>query len=698
MIDTVKLVRQQLIKEANDSPNLLRDLAGLERYIAESYTNRALSEIIQNADDAGASRVRIIHQRDVLIIANDGRVFSYSDIESLCRSAYSAKDRDIHIGYRGIGFKSVISFSSEIFLFSGDIEVHFSRERTQDVLSVSHNVPLVRIPHFVEDRDSQYFSPIVKELQREGYNTVFVFDKLNGKQVEIEFANFNLTCLLFLNNIRFIGSNQESIPETSVELQKRDGANISVKICSSESTTSWKLIKSQGITLGINYQDGRPHRLSEIEGTVYSFLPTQESTGFGILINGNFSTDPSRRHLIYDDLTSIGVEKASILLSDLIASEAIEDGRGNSESLIEVLAPTIDPKMLLYYKKPFVAQLFEEIKQRSGSKLSSTNSVPKWLNATDFRNICSRFNINVISRKAEGNTAFVSLLRYLGVKEPSFNDFSGCLKEASPSIVGCAEIMAFLINQSLSSQFQLQNFSWEWRIWPIHDKVCSLSEAIELQTELNDTFLRALLEKLRSEKDIKFFISKLTNNEEIADRLLRPISPVTQEATEFKKGVGEAGPGEAGAGEAGNDGHDDGIREEGNPEEQPVFPILRKWRKAEHHAYDILCAKGYQIEDVSKQNLGYDFEGLSPSHTRTYIEVKSIEYSGRPIALTANEMAVAQEKGNLYSLVLIRQEERFVHFSIINNPASILNFTQKCRQWAWETDEYPSAGERYPIG
>ena len=69
-------VRNSLLEEARSSPALLSDLAGLEHYIAESYNARSFVELLQNADDAEASRVAIQRVGELLVVANDGREFT----------------------------------------------------------------------------------------------------------------------------------------------------------------------------------------------------------------------------------------------------------------------------------------------------------------------------------------------------------------------------------------------------------------------------------------------------------------------------------------------------------------------------------------------------------------------------------------------------------------------------------------------
>mgnify|MGYP001000282465 CR=1 FL=1 len=48
-----------LLHEAKTSPLLLSDLAGLETYISESYSNRSFIEMLQNADDAASTHFYI---------------------------------------------------------------------------------------------------------------------------------------------------------------------------------------------------------------------------------------------------------------------------------------------------------------------------------------------------------------------------------------------------------------------------------------------------------------------------------------------------------------------------------------------------------------------------------------------------------------------------------------------------------------
>jgi hypothetical protein len=117
----------------------------------------------------------------------------------LCRSASSNKLRGETIGYRGIGFKSVVGFAKEIHLFSGDIELTFSKELTKP--RFRKQMSSIRIPHKISESENNRFSQIKNELMSEGFTTIFVFTGITADEIESEFESFKYNSLLFLKNI-----------------------------------------------------------------------------------------------------------------------------------------------------------------------------------------------------------------------------------------------------------------------------------------------------------------------------------------------------------------------------------------------------------------------------------------------------------------------------------------------------------------
>ena len=91
-------ISSEFLAEAKNSPTLLADMAAMEKYMAESYSSRILIELLQNADDAGSDKVLVTQYNDSLIIANNGRPFTETDIIAISRSGSSQKKRGETIG------------------------------------------------------------------------------------------------------------------------------------------------------------------------------------------------------------------------------------------------------------------------------------------------------------------------------------------------------------------------------------------------------------------------------------------------------------------------------------------------------------------------------------------------------------------------------------------------------------------------
>lgn len=88
-----------------------------------------LSELLQNADDAGASEARVSIEDDHFVFEHNGEDFIESHFASICRFGYSNK-RALHtIGFRGIGFKSTFSLGDRVELFTPTLAVAFERVR-----------------------------------------------------------------------------------------------------------------------------------------------------------------------------------------------------------------------------------------------------------------------------------------------------------------------------------------------------------------------------------------------------------------------------------------------------------------------------------------------------------------------------------------------------------------------------------------
>ncbi len=97
--------------------------------LGQLYSERThfIFELIQNAEDAGATELAFEMFSDRLELRHDGRPFTGADVRGVCGVGKSAKSGDLTaIGKFGIGFKSVYAYTRSPRVHSGD--EHFGIE------------------------------------------------------------------------------------------------------------------------------------------------------------------------------------------------------------------------------------------------------------------------------------------------------------------------------------------------------------------------------------------------------------------------------------------------------------------------------------------------------------------------------------------------------------------------------------------
>ncbi|WBL64255.1 sacsin N-terminal ATP-binding-like domain-containing protein [Thauera sp. WB-2] len=125
-----------------------------------------LSELLQNADDAGATTASVRFEGNAFVFSHNGEDFAEEHFASLCRFGYSNK-RALHtIGFRGIGFKSTFSLGDKVELCSPTLSVGFRRARFTEPVwlgQVTSSDPRTHIR--VELKDDQRRVELEKNLQ-----------------------------------------------------------------------------------------------------------------------------------------------------------------------------------------------------------------------------------------------------------------------------------------------------------------------------------------------------------------------------------------------------------------------------------------------------------------------------------------------------------------------------------------------------
>ncbi len=672
-------IRTKLLEEAKASPNLLSDLAGLEKYIGESYNNRSFIELLQNADDSKSTKFKIVRQNNNLFVLNNGREFNEQDLESLCRSASSNKIRGDSIGFRGIGFKSVVGFAKEIHLISGDLEITFSKERTSLEIPTATHVPLIRIPHDLVHEDKLEFKSIIDESKASGYTTIFIFSGITGHEIEIEFASFETLSLLFLRNICEAEFGTGSTSKTIIQRIKESNEITRVNLLCDNSISSWLINNSEESSIAFNVVGQKIRKLEYINSQVYSFLPTEDHSGLGVILNGDFSTDPSRKHVIYDEKTLSTISSCAKHILNILEFN-LENNLVDSLAVVNSLVPYIDPRMLQFKKPNFERYLLEELRNCNSHTFGNMTISPNWLNNKDYSRLNKSNSAKQIDIKYFNLDGFIMLSKYLGAKEDSFNYFKSNINSVYLSILGCVQISVHIFNGIISKTIDIDDSITQLKVIMSNSARISLEELRENNLIIDQSFLSLLIENGLTEFDIKQVLSKYIS--------------INYSELLFEK----------------NSNDNDNILKIGTDENesrwfpgvptsnfQPTKSNVFRWRSAEENAMEVLNLNGFKLIDVSKQNVGFDYEGFDPDGNEIQIEVKSITMIGQAFKLTNNEIAVAQDKGDSYYIAIVRQLENFIEIALIPDPIKNLVFNRQCIQWIWECSNYDYKPTKFEI-
>ena len=199
--------RREKWVEANRENNFEE---GIKHLLTDLYPDDAhfISELLQNAEDAGASEVKFVLHKDYVTVEHNGdRLFSINDVEAITSIGFSTKKDDpTAIGKFGIGFKAVFAYTSTPEIESG--EFHF---RIRDIV--------------VPDTGKLFLGALGAGKTR----FTFPFDNPKKSpekakaEIEKNLRELNENTLLFLRNIRRI---EYQLPDAMIgSLERKDLVN-----------------------------------------------------------------------------------------------------------------------------------------------------------------------------------------------------------------------------------------------------------------------------------------------------------------------------------------------------------------------------------------------------------------------------------------------------------------------------------------
>ncbi len=348
------------------------------RLLLESFPyDHILTELLQNADDVGATIAEIKLTEDGVFFSHDGEQFNEEHLRALCNIGSTTKKAGVHIGYMGVGFKASFKVSDMPHVFSGPFRFYFTREE----VIVPHwldKIPVEIQEHLSRDHTT-FFLPLGQDLPAE------TIDFLK----ETVLTKFEALSLVFLKNIekvavsvdgklrqltksREILSESPFIKEIVSVIEKRDGEERrydylifkktlkipdQVKNDHRAKDSLRAELETTTVTIAFNLRDGL---IEPVKSLLYTFLPTPIETGLRFTVNCDFMLNTQRTNIDFASKWNLWLlDSVSVVLKDIVY-ELIHDEK-QKLCFYDVLPRKREVPEILFAK--IAAPLIQHIKE-----------------------------------------------------------------------------------------------------------------------------------------------------------------------------------------------------------------------------------------------------------------------------------------------------------------------------------------------
>ncbi len=323
-----------------DRDGMLR--RSLERII-QLYTDKShfVYELLQNAEDSCATRIKFQQFEDLLVVMHNGTAFTETNLQGLCDIGQSDKINNLNqIGEFGVGFKSVFGICKTVRLYSNPSPEDVGRgcERFS-----------VEIHDFTRPEEIPY-----KEVP-EGYTTVFEFPYCVGetfsgftmmhelkRAIATRLKDLGITTLLFMRNLAIIDFEvncQGLENKGQYRLKKRVLNNWCSRVYAYENEEMRRGDTVSFLRFSMPIQSDMPNRTLDIAFQMVEdedgkttfqpaknpfisvYFPTETESKLKFIVQGPFRTTPNRSSVPADDPENIKFARmlASLLHKSILA-------------------------------------------------------------------------------------------------------------------------------------------------------------------------------------------------------------------------------------------------------------------------------------------------------------------------------------------------------------------------------------------
>jgi hypothetical protein len=279
--------------------------------LGQLYSERThfIFELIQNAEDAGATELAFELFEDRLELRHNGRPFTEADVRGVCGVGQGDKAGDLTaIGKFGIGFKSVYAYTRTPRIYSGG--------------------EAFRIENFVRP---YAVNPPAEPLAETLF--VFPFDhdtvpaEVATREIATALGALQPRILLFLRNIERLRTGGPGATDSVVERSVTAGPGASRRVTVSrdgqqERWLTWQrpVEEHPGQRVEVAFWLAGGERVAAVGASpLTAFFPTEKETFLGFLIQGPYRTTPARDNIPGDDPSNQAlVRQTAALLTDVL--------------------------------------------------------------------------------------------------------------------------------------------------------------------------------------------------------------------------------------------------------------------------------------------------------------------------------------------------------------------------------------------
>jgi hypothetical protein len=362
--NVLKLVDKTFAVYDADASRIIADYRSEKQYTAD-YDGRQILELLQNADDAQTDVIHIEINTDskTVTLSNNGISFSLDGVKSLMLANMSPKNKKEYIGNKGLGFRSILNWVTQVEVITQDVILKFSEKLAKenynkilkndaDLINLVENdknlekgeIPfaILAIPDAEEVSELDRWATSIK-LHYKANEEESILTQLDAIQEEtLLFLNFTENITIFKNK-----------EEPRVFTKSRPSGNkiqVNNKIWNIYSSGECIYDEAKMYSYQIAWQDN----LEDQEGVFYTYFPTNVKTHLPCLIHATFDLNASRKeinpsvenkyvlHKIAEKLKELAITELTAFPSNWLAYQFLNQTQKSDNEVLEDFYEIID--------------------------------------------------------------------------------------------------------------------------------------------------------------------------------------------------------------------------------------------------------------------------------------------------------------------------------------------------------------------